>query len=129
MDSGEGMETEHETERSPVDRRNFPPECLLHSKQMEDVAISLANTLGKFSSLLWFLAVIGAILSALLGIIAYKTFSVEKTVNDSSLLTGVLAVKVEGVLGDVRDIKEQQQIIDIRNKAQQIIDVRRTLRR
>lgn len=111
--------TEIATKRENSGRRDYDPGCLLHREEMDDLqdkveqsVIETSKTSGRFTAMLWFLGVIGTILSVGVAVLITKTSDIQTLLSKNDVILMQHTERIEMLRKDVDEIKTRNRYID-----------------
>ena len=67
-------------------RRRYDMDCQFHTEQLEKLQATVNVNTGKYTSLMWFIGVIGTIIGCCLTILVSKTTSIESLLIDNKVV-------------------------------------------
>jgi len=122
------MEDRNE-ERHGTGRRPYDQGCLLHREEMDVLQDKVSNsvsesskTSGRFTAMLWFLGVIGSILSIGMITLITKTSDIQTLLNKNDVVLMQHTERIETLRKDVDDIKTRNRYVDQQGNMKTIID-------
>lgn len=105
--------------RSGEERRKPDSFCLLHREEMDQLQRDLnaasessGKTSGRFTAMLWFLGVIGTILTLGITILISKTSDIQTLLGKNDVLLMQHTERIETLRKDVDEIKTRNRYID-----------------
>ena len=103
--------------RTPVDSY-----CLLHRDEMDQVQRDLklageesSKTSGRFTAMLWFLGVIGSVLTIGITTLIVKTSDIQTLLNKNDVVLMQHTERIDTLRKDVDEIKSRNEYIDRNN--------------
>jgi len=123
------MPNNQETELMKGGRRTYDPACLLHREEMDDLQDKVTKTVeesgktsGRFTAMLWFLGVIGTILTLGMVTLITKTSDIQTLLNKTDVTLMQHTERIETLRKDVDEIKTRNRYIDQQGNMKTMID-------
>lgn len=120
---------EFEPKRENTGRRDYDPGCLLHREEMDDLhekvnqsVAESSKTSGRFMAMLWFLGVIGSILSLGVVILISKTSDIQTLLSKNDVILMQHTERIEALRKDVDEIRSRNRYIDQQGQAKSFSD-------
>lgn len=108
-------------EHNGVGRRLQDVECERHREELDEVKTKSAKTEGRFTAMLWFLGVVGSMLSIGMVTLITKTSDIQTLLSKNDVVLMQHTERIETLRKDVDDIKARNRYVD------QQVDVSRSV--
>jgi cell division protein FtsL len=95
-----------ETERSNADRRMTAIECAEHKAETDRLQSMVDKNSGRWTAMLWFLGVIGTVLSVGMVTLITKTSDIQTLLGKNDVTLMQHTERIETLRRDVDDLKE-----------------------
>ena len=101
-----------ETERSGIDRRMTSEECKAHREETDKLQSTVDKNSGRWTAMLWFLGVIGSILSIGMVTLITKTSDIQTLLSKNDVILMQHTERLETLRKDVDEIKSRNRYVD-----------------
>lgn len=89
-------------------RRSYDMDCQFHTEQFESLQADVSKNIGKYTSMMWFLGVIGAAIGGCLIVLINKTTAIESLLSDNKI---AIVQHTEQIITLKRDVELLQKCI------------------
>lgn len=94
-----------QTETSRYGRRMYDMGCNIHEEQIDALQAAVNNNNGKYTSLLWFIGVIGTVIGCCLTVLLSKTTSIESLLTDNKVALAQHTEQISTLRKDIDGLK------------------------
>lgn len=99
-------------ERNGSGRRVRDTECDRHREELEEVKTDSAMTKGRFTAMLWFLGIVGTILSIGMVTLITKTSDIQTLLSKNDVTLMQHTERIDSLRKEVDEIKSRNRYID-----------------
>lgn len=103
--------------------------CLLHREEVDDLqekvetaVVESSKTSGRFTAMLWFLGVIGSILTIGVAVLISKTSDIQTLLSKNDVILMQHTERIEALRKDVDEIRSRNRYIDQQGQAKSFSD-------
>ena len=121
------MEGEFTPPREHSGRRPYDPEnCKAHVEQTDKLQAEVDKGSGRWTAMLWFLGVIGFVLSVGMTILISKTSDIQASLNKNDRDIVLHSEQIKNNIRDIDEIKTRNRYIDQQGNMKTLIDKERS---